>query len=80
MVKMGLTENLPFGVLFLDTNRMEQSINTIDTMDWEMIVALNELPNFKPETIYSWICAKTLLLLIARKIASSRVSIPPCAK
>ena len=41
---------------------------------------LDELPNFKPETIYSWICAKTLLLLIARKIASSRVSFPPCAE
>lgn len=41
---------------------------------------LDEVPNFKPETIYSWICAKTLLLLIARKIASSKVSIPPCAE
>jgi len=41
---------------------------------------LDELPNFKPETIYSWICAKTLLLLIARKIASSQVAIPPCAE
>jgi len=41
---------------------------------------LDELPNFKPETIYSWICAKTLLFLITRKIASSRVSIPPCAE
>ena len=40
---------------------------------------LDELPNFKPETIYSWICAKTLLLLIVRKITSARVSIPPCA-
>lgn len=41
---------------------------------------LDELPNFKLETIYSWICAKTLLLLITRKIASSQVSIPPCAQ
>jgi len=41
---------------------------------------LDGVPNFKPETIYSWICAKTLLLLIARKIASSRVAIPPCAE
>jgi Transposase DDE domain len=41
---------------------------------------LDELPNFKPETIYSWICAKTLLLLIARKIVSAGVSFPPSAK
>ncbi len=41
---------------------------------------LDELPNFKPETIYSWICAKTLLLLIARKIVSSQVSLPPSAE
>ena len=43
------------------------------------IGGLDELPNFKPETIYSWICAKTLLLLISRKIVSTKVSIPPSA-
>lgn len=43
------------------------------------IGGLDELPNFKPETIYSWICAKTLLLLISRRIVSSKVSIPPSA-
>jgi hypothetical protein len=44
------------------------------------IGGLDELPNFKPETIYSWICAKTLLLLISRRIISSKVSIPPSAE
>jgi len=43
------------------------------------IGGLDGVPNFKPETIYSWICAKQLLLLIARKIASANVAIPPSA-
>ena len=43
------------------------------------IGGLDALRNYKPETIYSWICAKILLLLIARKIASEQVVIPPCA-
>ena len=38
---------------------------------------LDAVPNYKPETIRSWICAKILLLLIARKIASEQVSFPP---
>jgi hypothetical protein len=44
------------------------------------IGGLDELPNFKPETIYSWICAKTLLLLISRRIAGAGVSIFPSAQ
>lgn len=41
------------------------------------IGGLGAVPNSKPETIRSWICAKMLLLLIARKIASEQVSFPP---
>lgn len=38
---------------------------------------LDRLPNFLPETIHSWICAKLLLQLIAIRIATSAVSFPP---
>lgn len=38
---------------------------------------LDRLPNFLPETIYSWICAKLLLQLIATRIASPSVAFPP---
>ncbi|TBR16449.1 MAG: hypothetical protein EPO57_10030, partial [Chitinophagaceae bacterium] len=38
---------------------------------------LDRLPNFRPETIYTWICAKLLLQTIARKIASPAVAFPP---
>lgn len=38
---------------------------------------LDQLPNFLPETIYSWICAKLLLKLIAHKIASEEGAFPP---
>lgn len=40
---------------------------------------LDRLPNFRPETIYSWICAKLLLQQIARKIAASAAVSPPAA-
>ena len=35
------------------------------------------LPNFLPETIHSWICAKLLLQFIAVKIACPNVAFPP---
>jgi hypothetical protein len=38
---------------------------------------LDHLPNFLPETIHSWICAKLLLQLIATRIASQAVVVPP---
>jgi hypothetical protein len=43
------------------------------------ITGLDRLPNFRNDTIYSWICAKLLLTQIARKLATSNVSIPPSA-
>ena len=43
------------------------------------IAGLDQLPNYREDTIHSWICAKMLLTQIARAIATSDVSIPPCA-
>lgn len=40
------------------------------------IEELDRLPNFLPETIHSWICAKLLLQLIAARIANA-ASTPP---
>ena len=41
------------------------------------IRGLDCLPSFLPETIYSWICAKLLLQLIAMRIASRPVAASP---
>jgi hypothetical protein len=41
------------------------------------IGGLDQLPSLIPETIHSWICAKVLLDLIARRLASQSVAIPP---
>jgi hypothetical protein len=43
------------------------------------IAGLDRLPNFRDDTIRSWILAKMLLTQIARKIATPDVAIPPCA-
>jgi len=43
------------------------------------IAALGRLPNFREDTIFSWLCAKLLLVEIARKIASPEVVFPRCA-
>lgn len=40
---------------------------------------LDRLPNFLPETIYTWICAKLLLQLIAARIATPPDAFPPGA-
>jgi len=42
------------------------------------IAGLDRLPNFREDTIRSWILAKLLLTQIARKIATPHVAIPPC--
>ena len=43
------------------------------------IAGLDRLPNFRADTITSWILAKLLLTQIARKIATPDVAFPPCA-
>ena len=43
------------------------------------ITGLDRLPNFRADTIESWIYAKLLLHQIARKLAASIGDFPPCA-
>ena len=43
------------------------------------IARLDKLPNFRPDTIFSWLCAKLLLAQLARKVASAEVVFPRCA-
>jgi hypothetical protein len=38
---------------------------------------LDTLPSLLPETIRAWLCAKVLLGLIARRLASQQVAVPP---
>ena len=42
------------------------------------IAGLDRLPNRRSDTVYTWICAKLLLVQVARKMASSKMAIPPC--
>lgn len=39
----------------------------------------DELPNFREDTIHSWICAKLLAQQIAQRIATTQVAFPPSA-
>jgi hypothetical protein len=41
------------------------------------IRGLDRLPNFLPQTIHSWICAKLLLQLVAVRMASPAAAFPP---
>ena len=43
------------------------------------IAGLDKLPNFRPDTISSWLQAKILLLQITRKLATPGVAFPPSA-
>lgn len=43
------------------------------------IRAFDELPNFRDDTIHSWICAKLLAQQIAARIATPQVAFPPSA-
>lgn len=38
---------------------------------------LDTLPSLVPKTIHAWLCAKVLLGLIARRLASQKVGVPP---
>lgn len=63
-------------VQILELYRLRWQVELFIKRD-KSIGGLDAVPNYKPETIRSWICAKVLLLLIARKIASEQVSFPP---
>jgi hypothetical protein len=43
------------------------------------IGGLDKLPNFRPDTIHAWICAKLLAQQIASRIATPAVAFPPSA-
>jgi len=43
------------------------------------IGGLDQLPNFRPDTIHAWICAKLLAQQIAARIATPAVAFPPSA-
>jgi hypothetical protein len=43
------------------------------------IAGLDRLPNFRDDTIRSWLLAKLLLTQIAHRVTTPRVDIPPCA-
>lgn len=49
----------------------------VDFKRAKSIRELDRLPNFLPETIHSWICAKLLLQTIAIRIASPSIAFPP---
>ena len=42
------------------------------------ITGLDKLPNFRPDTIRSWLMAKLLAQAITHKIATTEVAFPPC--
>jgi hypothetical protein len=44
------------------------------------IAGLDRLPNFRDDTIRSWILAKLLLSQIAHRVSTPNVQIPPCAE
>jgi hypothetical protein len=45
----------------------------------QSIAGLGRLPNFREDTIFCWLCAKLLLVEIARQITSPEVVFPRCA-
>ena len=55
---------------------------------WEMelkikrdksIGGLDTLPNFRPDTIHAWLCAKLLAQQIAHRLTTPQVAFPPSA-
>jgi hypothetical protein len=43
------------------------------------IAGLDTLPNFRPDTIHAWICAKLLAQQIAHRLTTPQVAFPPSA-
>ncbi len=43
------------------------------------IAGLDQLPNFREDTIYTWLCAKLLLTQICRAIPTPAATMPPSA-
>lgn len=66
------------GDLILELYRLRWQIELEFKRD-KSITGLDRLPNFRPDTIESWIYAKLLLHQITRKLAASAGDVPPCA-
>ena len=64
--------------LILELYRLRWQIELEFKRD-KSITGLDMLPNFRPDTIESWIYAKLLLHQITRKLAASAGDVPPCA-
>jgi hypothetical protein len=64
--------------LILELYRLRWQIELEFKRD-KSITGLDMLPNFRPDTIESWIYAKLLLHQITRKLATSAGDVPPCA-
>lgn len=64
--------------LILELYRLRWQIELEFKRD-KSLTGLDLLPNFRPDTIESWIYAKLLLHQITRKLAASAGDVPPCA-
>jgi len=64
--------------LVVDCYRLRWGIELKIKRD-KSIEGLDKLPNFRPDTIHSWICAKLLAQQIAARIATPAVAFPPSA-
>ena len=85
-------EMAAFVVLFTTVPRARLSLDRVIelyTLRWQVelkikrdksIAGLDRLPNYRDDTIRSWILAKMLLTEIAHRVATPRVHIPPCAE
>jgi hypothetical protein len=84
-------EMTAFVVIFTTVPRERLSTDRVlelYTLRWQIelsikrdksIAGLDRLPNFRDDTIRSWILAKMLLSQIAQRVTTPRVEIPPCA-
>lgn len=62
-----------------------KQVHQLYTLRWQVelhikrdksIAGIDRLPNFRPDTIYSWICTKLLLIQLTEKIANSGLRSP----
>jgi hypothetical protein len=85
-------EMAAFVMLFTTVPRERLSLDRVIelyTLRWQLelkikrdksIAGLDRLPNYRDDTIRSWILAKMLLTEIAQRVATPRVHVPPCAE
>jgi hypothetical protein len=64
--------------MILDLYRARWQVE-LDFKRDKSITGLDKLPNFRHDTILSWIYAKLLLQQIVRRLSTPLASIPPCA-